>query len=58
VLNCSLDYLVGLTSEKSNKSAEVIPGKLKPLLAKLEQLSPADRAVALRVIDALISISN
>ena len=55
VLNCSLDYLVGLTEENPEKSQDEIPGKLKPAIAKLEQLSPADRTLMMSVMDAFIA---
>ena len=54
VLDCSLDYLVGLTEENIEKSQDEIPGRLKPALAKLEQLSPADRTLIMSVMDAFI----
>ena len=54
VLDCSLDYLVGLTAENSEKPQDSIPGRLKPVLTKFEQLSPADRTLIVTVMDALI----
>ena len=54
VLDCSLDYLVGLKEENPEKSQDEIPGRLKPALAKLEQLSPADRTLIMSVMDAFI----
>ncbi|SFD83662.1 Helix-turn-helix [Chitinophaga sp. CF118] len=54
VLDCSLDYLVGLTEENNEKSQDEIPGRLKPALAKFEQLSPADRTLIMSVMDAFI----
>jgi transcriptional regulator with XRE-family HTH domain len=55
VLDCSLDYLVGLAEENTEKSQDSIPGRLKPALTKLEQLSPADRTLILSVMDAFIA---
>lgn len=55
VLDCSLDYLVGLTEENPEKSQDSIPGRLKPMLAKFEQLSPADRTLIVSVMDAFIA---
>jgi len=54
VLDCSLDYLVGLREDNPEKSPDAIPGRLKPVLTKFEQLSPADRTLIVTVIDALI----
>lgn len=55
VLDCSLDYLVGLREENPEKSPDAIPGRLKPVLTKFEQLSPADRTLILSVMDAFIA---
>ena len=55
VLDCSLDYLVGLTEENPGKSQDSIPGRLKPILTKFEQLSPADRTLIVSVMDAFIA---
>src|SRR5688572_9294723 len=55
VLDCSLDYLVGLTEENPEKSQDSIPGRLKPMLARFEQLSPADRTLIVSVMDAFIA---
>jgi transcriptional regulator with XRE-family HTH domain len=55
MLDFSLDYLAGMTAENPVKSKEAISGQLKLLLAKLEQLSPADRILITTVIDALIT---
>jgi transcriptional regulator with XRE-family HTH domain len=55
VLDFSLDYLAGMTDENPVKTNESIPGQLKPLIAKLAQLSPADRAVITTVTDGLIA---
>jgi transcriptional regulator with XRE-family HTH domain len=55
VLDCSLDYLVGLTEENREKSPDSVPGKLKPVLTKLEQLSPAERSLIVTVMDAFIA---
>lgn len=55
VLDCSLDYLVGLVEINPEKSQDSIPGRLKPALTKLEQLSPADRTLILSVMDAFIA---
>jgi transcriptional regulator with XRE-family HTH domain len=54
VLDYSLDYLVGLTAENLEKPQDAIPGRLKPILTKFEQLSPADRTLIVTVMDALI----
>jgi transcriptional regulator with XRE-family HTH domain len=54
VLDFSLDYLAGIKDENPAKNHESIPGQLKPLLAKLAQLSPADRTLITTVVDALI----
>jgi transcriptional regulator with XRE-family HTH domain len=54
VLDCSLDYLVGLREDNPEKSPDAIPGRFKPILAKFEQLPPADRALIVTVMDALI----
>jgi transcriptional regulator with XRE-family HTH domain len=58
VLECSLDYLVGLTTINAEKSPDTIPGRLKPALNKFEQLSPADRTLIVTVMDALIIKAN
>jgi transcriptional regulator with XRE-family HTH domain len=55
MLDSSLDYLAGIKEENPVKTNESIPGQLKPLIAKLAQLSPADRAVITTVTDGLIA---
>jgi transcriptional regulator with XRE-family HTH domain len=54
VLDCSLDYLVGLVEINPEKPEDSVSGRLKPMLAKLEQLSPADRTLISSVMDAFI----
>lgn len=58
VLECSLDYLVGLTDTNPEKPAGGISGEFKPIMSKLKQLSTADRAIIISVIDAFIAQAN
>jgi transcriptional regulator with XRE-family HTH domain len=54
VLDCSLDYLVGIT-DNSEKEKEAIPGRLKPLFSNLVLLSPADITIVKIVTEGLIA---
>jgi transcriptional regulator with XRE-family HTH domain len=54
VLNLSLDYLVGIKEENSQKGKELNTKELIPILTKLEKLSKTERTHVEAIIDAFV----